>query len=213
MKRICIILIMVFLLPFQVFSDKNCPYCHFKNGDDDRYCINCFKEIRSLTTQEKKALEEEDRKYEERKKKWSTQIKKEKMKSKKEKMKDGYVRSYPTMNTRALNWKEWEEYSEKVKKYEYGIKYEKSRHVITQNKQKVTELYFVLAGLHNEYGQYGGIIKAYEDLIAFDDKCSKAYFELITLYAQFGMRQKARDTYEKLNDFDRVTAKKLEYLF
>ncbi len=36
-----------------------CPYCGYLNEPEDRYCVNCMKEIRPLTKEEKKKIYEE----------------------------------------------------------------------------------------------------------------------------------------------------------
>ena len=69
MKIVFLVLSIIFLLPLSVFAENMCPYCQFKNTENDRYCLSCFKEIRGMTAEEKKELADEDSKYKARKKK------------------------------------------------------------------------------------------------------------------------------------------------
>lgn len=67
MKNFCLQLVyclLPVLIVLSVFCAQECPHCQFKNEDADRYCLNCGKEIRKITAEEKAKLDAINKKQE-----------------------------------------------------------------------------------------------------------------------------------------------------
>ena len=44
------------------FKGSSCPHCGFSNSEEDRYCLDCTKEIRQMTSEEIRNLVLEEKK-------------------------------------------------------------------------------------------------------------------------------------------------------
>ena len=55
----------LFVIP--LIAETQCPSCHSKNNDEDRYCLECGKEIRELTAAEKEKIQAAQTLYNKRK--------------------------------------------------------------------------------------------------------------------------------------------------
>jgi len=65
-KRKVFLFFLMILLIYSgwVFSSEKvkCPYCGYLNEPEDRYCVNCLREIRKMTEEDKKRLLQEKKK-------------------------------------------------------------------------------------------------------------------------------------------------------
>jgi hypothetical protein len=55
----------LFVMP--LIAEIQCPSCHSKNNDEDRYCLECGKELRELTAAEKEKMQAAETLYQKRK--------------------------------------------------------------------------------------------------------------------------------------------------
>lgn len=55
LKKIFLV-VLLFCLQSVICAEISCPQCDFRNADQDRYCLQCNREIREMTAEEKEAL-------------------------------------------------------------------------------------------------------------------------------------------------------------
>ena len=53
---------LILFLTFSTFAyaENKCPSCDYMNSNENRYCINCAKEIRSMTEEEKEEINKKE---------------------------------------------------------------------------------------------------------------------------------------------------------